>query len=665
MFRIVAILLVLLCSYACAWAQRSDGSSHKDDIKQVSYAWKVVPPLGLREPAEMDTLNYNFYQRAVPSTAYSYAWACTGNMGGEGKNMLFMQSQPISQFFLEDAKRPWLPAVSKLRFYNTRLPLTQATYDAGGDRNNSQERLKVVFSGNVNKRLQIGANLDYIYSKGSYKSQAAKGFTWGFNGSYIGDRYEVQASWQHFNMLNQESGGITDPLYITDPAKLQGGYSTINPKSIPTNLSHAFTRMKGGELFLNNKYNVGYWHEEYAEEDPDSVVLREYIPVTAFVWNLNFRNGMHRFLDNSTSETRDFFENTYLNPFITDDHTSYWKLTNTVGISLLEDFNKYAKFGLSAFLTHEIRKFTQTVDTIDRALPDDIGLSPFPSGLKSVLPRNTQNLLWVGAQITKQKGSILRYEATGEIGIAGVSAGDVKVYGHVNTDIPLLGDTVSISGYGSFYNTAAPYLLNNFLSNHFIWHNNFGKERRLRLGGILNIPWTRTGINVGTETLQNFIYFGTDARPVQHSGGIQVFSATLSQNFKLGILHWDNTVTYQTSSNEDVLPLPKLALYSNLYLQCKIATLHLQLGVDCDYYTRYYAPAYQPATATFYNQHKVKLGNYPFMSVYANMRLDRVRFYVMMTNINQGWPNKEYFSSPGYPLNPRRFQMGLSVDFYN
>lgn len=142
----------------------------------------------------------------------------------------------------------------------------------------------MVFSGNANKRVQIGANLDYLYSKGSYQNQAAKGFTWGFNGSYIGDRYELQASWIHYNLLNKENGGITDPLYITDPAKLQGGYSTINPKSIPVNLNYAHTRMKGGELYISNKYNVGHWHEEYSEEDPDSVVSREYIPVTAFTW---------------------------------------------------------------------------------------------------------------------------------------------------------------------------------------------------------------------------------------------------------------------------------------------------------------------------------------------------------------------------------------------
>ena len=128
---------------------------------------------------------------------------------------------------------------------------------------------------------------------------------------------------------------------------------------------------------------------------------------------------------------------------------------------------------------------------------------------------------------------------------------------------------------------------------------------------------------------------------------------------------WDNRVIYQTSSDDAVLSLPKLALRSSLYIRARIATLHFQLGLDCDYYTRYHAPAYQPATATFHNQREALLGNYPFMTAYANMKLSKVRFYVMMTHINQGWFSADYFSLPHYPLNPRRFQMGLSIDFAN
>lgn len=679
-FRVMTRFYIAILALACALsatsqtrpagrntrsssAATSTSQSHETVLPQ-SYAWRVISPLGLREPAPMDTLTLNYYRQAIPSEAFSYAWACTGNMGAEGKNMLFMHQPRISDFFLHDAQMQYVPTLANQKFYNSRIPFTYVSYNAGGGRDNSQERLQTLFSANINKKAQIGANLDYIYSKGSYANQAAKGLTWGLNGSYIGDRYELQASWNHYNLLNKENGGITDDLYITDPAKLQGGISTISAKSIPTNLANAHTRVKGGELFVNNKYNVGFWREE-KDEETDSIISREYVPVTAFIWTLNYKDGAHRFLDTNKSETSEFFEHTYLNPDITDDMTKYSSLSNTIGVSLLEGFNKYAKFGLAAYVRHELRKFTQTTDTIDRAMPEDVGLTPFPEGMESVLAKKSQNLAWVGAQISKQQGSLLRYQATGEIGFLGDAAGEIVLDGNVQTRIPLFGDTVAITGYAHLHNTSAPYLLNEYLSNHFIWQNDFGKVRRLRFGGILNIPWTSTSVNIGTETLQNAIYFGPDAMPVQHSGSVQVFSATLDQKLQLGILHWDNKITYQTTTSDEVVPLPKLALQSNLYLLCKIATLHLQLGVDCDYYTSYYAPGYQPATATFYNQREMKMGNYPFFTAYANMKLDRVRFYVMMTHVNQGWPKPNYFSSPHYPLNPRRFQMGLSVEFWD
>ena len=140
----------------------------------------------------------------------------------------------------------------------------------------------------------------------------------------------------------------------------------------------------------------------------------------------------------------------------------------------------------------------------------------------------------------------------------------------------------------------------------------------------------------------------------------------MHQDFRVGILNWNNKITYQTSSNQDVLALPKLAVYSNLFLLFKVAkVLDVQFGIDCNYYTKYYAPGYQPATMGFYNQREVKVGGYPFMNLYANMKLKRARFYIMMSHVNQGLTGNNYFSMPHYPMNPRHFQMGVSIDFAN
>ena len=619
-----------------------------------SYAWKIIEPLGLHEEASIDTLPINYGQRSVPSMA-SLAWATTGNYGAQGIDMIWSGRPEMSDFFFRDAVEQWIPTAKTMKFYNTRTPMTLLSYNTAGSRDNTQEHLSGTFSGNASKEIQIGALLDYIYSKGCYANQSDKGLIWGFSGSYMGPRYELQAWFNQYNMLNKENGGITDPLYITDPALVQGGVTSVDYRNIPTRLTGAHTRNKGKELMVNNRYKVGYWHEE--RDENDSVISRTYIPVTSFIYTLNYRSGAHEFTNSKIDP--DFFENTYLNPNLTGDRTSYWGLSNTVGVSLLEGFHKYAKFGLAAYLTYELNRYTQTPDTLDKT-----GLTPFPEGV-AIPGSATENKVRVGGQLTKQRGSILRYAATAEIGLLGAAAGEILADGNVETRIPLPFDTLSIVGFARFTNLSSPYLMRNYLSNHFVWQNDFGKERRFKFGGSLIVPRSGTKVSVYAENIQNHIYFGENFLPRQFGGSVQIFSAALRQDLHVGILHWDNSVVYQTTSNDNVIALPNLAVYSNLYLKFKIATLYVQLGVDCDYYTRYYAPNYQPATEAFANQHDIKIGNYPFINAYANMKLSKVRFYVMMSNVGQNWISRDYFSMPNYPLNPRRFQLGLSIDFAN
>lgn len=661
MNRIFAFIISSIITLGCYAQEKEKSASQPTDSVPVIVptSWKVIPPLGLRESAPVDTILYNYAQEFVP-TLVTPAYATTGNFGTEGQTLLFFEREKMSDFFFQDALRAWIPSVKTHKFYNTSQPMTLLSYSTGGGKETTQDRLNAEFSANANAKTQIGAYVDYIYSKGNYNYQATKSLIWGFSGSHIGDRYELQAFYYHYNLLNKENGGITDDRYITDPAEIQGGSTAVDSKTIPTHLTSAHSKIVGADLYLNNRYKIGYWDEEVVD---DSVVNRTYIPVSSIIWTLNYKNAKHIFLNKIASQA-DFWENTYLSNNGTNDRNNYWSLKNTVGLSLLEGFNKYAKAGIAAYVTHEIRKYNQTLDTITPGgvLPE--GMSAYP--VEKIKPSEQQNLLWVGGQLTKQQGSLLKYNITGQVGLLGPAIGDVDITGEISANFKLFGDTVSIIGYGSFQNEETPYLMNNYVSNHFIWKNNFGKERRLKFGGKLNIPHTNTFINIGAENLQNYVYFNDKCLPTQHTGNVQVLNATLHQKLRAGILNWDNKITYQTTSDEAVTPMPKLSVYSNLYLSFKVAkVLDVQLGIDCDYYTKYKGYGYQPATMSFYNQQEVEIGNYPFMNAYINMKLDKARFYVMCSHVNQGLTGNNYFVLPHYPMNPRKFQFGVSVDFVN
>lgn len=649
-----------------------------------STAWTLTLPLGQHEKAVVDTLQYNYQRQFIPSFA-SDAYATTGTLGAEGINMIFFNRASIRTFFFDRALEATLPSLKKFKLYNVYTPMTLLSYNYGGNKQNHSDRLQATFAGNVNRNIGIGAFLDYNYSKGAYTRDATKGLYFGASFYYNSHRYEAQAQYYHFNNLNQENGGITDLRYITDPAEVQGGVETVEPKSIPVHLSGARTRLIGDRLFTTHAFKVGYWNEEQVN---DTLTRDVYIPLMKFVYSLDYEGHHHNFTNTNVSQDHEFWKNTYLTANGTNDDTRYWTVTNTIGVQLLEGFKKWAKFGIDAYASLQTRRITQASyytpipgvsttspggdDSGNTENPDTAegdgsssGLTPLPEGF-NIPDRLKQNRLSVGGSISKREGDIFTYDASVKFGLTGGIAGDLEINGTVGSRFKLFGDMVDISAYGGFSNLSNSYFLFNYISNHFAWSQTLGKTRTVKFGGKLVIPWTKTTLSAGVRNLQNYVYFNDESIPTQYGGNVQVFSATLDQKLKFGIWNWNNTVTYQVTSNKDVIPLPALSIYSNMFIEFRaFKVLNLQIGVDCNYYTRYYGLAYQPALMTFHTQHEQEVGNYAFCNAYASAKLYKVRFYVLWSHVNQGWFSKNYFAVPDYPLNPRCLQLGLCVDFAN
>ncbi|MDE5849989.1 MAG: putative porin [Muribaculaceae bacterium] len=648
-----------------------------ETVKEPS-AWTLTYPLGFHIPAPVDTAQYNYQRRSIPTMA-SDAWATTGNLGSPGTNLLWFEKEKPSGFLFYDALGFWMPSFAKQKFHNTYIPTTILQYNYCGSSENHQDRLQADFAGNVNRRIGIGGFIDYLHSKGCYNYQAAKNFNFGLSCYYFGDRYELQTFYQQYAHQNLENGGITDDRYITDPAAVQGGVTSVQSKSIPTQLTSAKNILNGAEFYMNHAYKIGYWSEEQVN---DTLTRDIYIPVMKILYSFDYRHYRHEFNEKSVSNS--FWSSTYFDKNQTYDNSKLNTFSNTIGIYLIEGFKKWMKFGLSAYATYQLNQFTlpnagyEIPSDGDNTDGDNTGNENQPSDNKPEeanslpafipAPKHNQNFLFVGGRIEKAQGSILRYNADVRFGLSGDAAGDLDLNGQILTNIPLFGDTVSIEAHGGFHNNTPDWLTKNYVSNHFIWSKDFGKTRSVKFGGSLEIPWTRTRAMIDVENIQNRIYFGNDFLPYQHGGNVQIMSVGLQQDFKVGILNWNNRVTWQVSSDQNIVPLPQLSIYSNLFIQARLfKVLHVQAGVDCDFYTKYKGLTYQPATMTFCNQQETSLGGYPFCNAYVNLRLYRCRFYVMMSHVNQGLFGSVYneFSLPHYPINPRRFQIGIAVDFAN
>jgi len=72
-----------------------------------------------------------------------------------------------------------------------------------------------------------------------------------------------------------------------------------------------------------------------------------------------------------------------------------------------------------------------------------------------------------------------------------------------------------------------------------------------------------------------------------------------------------------------------------------------------------------PATGLFYNQVEKKLGNYPYLDLFLNLKLKRTRFFLKLEHVHSGLLNANYFGALHYPMNARMFKFGLSWTFYD
>lgn len=109
---------------------------------------------------------------------------------------------------------------------------------------NGEERFKSYFSVNVNKQLAFGFNIDYLYGRGYYQNQSTSHFNAGLFGSYIGEKYQVQAVYNNFFLKMNENGGIADDQYITRPENMSGGKKEYESTTIPVKLEQSSNRNK-------------------------------------------------------------------------------------------------------------------------------------------------------------------------------------------------------------------------------------------------------------------------------------------------------------------------------------------------------------------------------------------------------------------------------------
>ena len=654
-----------------------DTTKSKLVVPKEIHQWNVDRKFGNKIEINADTLQFmfqNWHLTEGENGEYNFL----GSMGTPRETRIFFNRPTSTTYSFLQPYDYFYTTPDRFIFTDTKSPYTNLSYHSSGNKVDGDDRFKAYFSTNAGKHFGVGFIFDYLYARGRYDKQSTSLINFSLFSFYRSDRYNYHLVASRYWMKQRENGGITDDRYITRPEDTDGGGSNMGTSDIPVRLDATWSRNEVHNIFFTHNYNLGYYRDRIipgetaitdtldteSEVAEDSVVT-EFVNVARLIHTADISYLRHQYINHRLPGN--YYADTFL-PHDSVDNTTDLSIDNRLAVSLCEGFRKWAFADIIAFAEHRYDRYL---------LPDTI------AGSNAETERAyNEHSLYVGGVIESKQGKNLRYRIEGETAVLGKDLGAFSIDGTVDCNFRLWKRDINISAKAFMKNNNPSFYYRHYHSEHFWWDNDLAKEFRTHIEGSIEIPHWRTRLNVKFENVKNYTYIANHSTPSpngighlnrfnveQENGHIQVIAASLKQDFKFGIFNLNTEFTYQHSSNQTVLPLPAFNAYANLFLKFRIAkVLHSEIGADAWYFTSYYAPEYMPALGQFVQQNqadRIKIGNYPVVSVYANFLLKQTRFYVKYYHLNKGLGSSNYFLVPHHPLTPAVLWFGLSWNFYN
>ena len=665
-----------------------DSTKKELRVPKEIYQWRVNETTGERIPIDADTMQFMF-QNWHLTEGINGEYNILGNMGSPRMTRIFFNRPTDSSYDLLQPYDYFLIRPGEFIFTDTKSPYTNLSYHSSGNVNDGDDRFKAYFTTNAGKHFGAGFLFDYLYARGRYDNQACSQMNFSFFSFFKSDRYNYHLLASRYNLKMAENGGITDDRYITRPEETEGSNKNFSTVDIPVKLDATWNRNEVFDVFFTHNYNFGFYREKLIADstaafNADSIniavadstskksagaavndsIIKEFINVARITHTADV-SGYSRYFINYRQPTG-YYADRFL-PKDSIDNTGNLTVKNRVSLSLREGFSRWAFANVTAFVSHKYSRYL---------LPDTIA-----NGSETI-KRYNEHALYVGGAISSDRWKVFRYNVEGETAIAGSELGTFSLEGNVEFNFNLWKREIILKGHAFMKNNRPSFYYRHYHSEHFWWDNNdLSKEFKTRIDGELHIPSWRTRLTAGVENIMNYTYIANEAveetpgrflnrfKIAQANENIQVLTAALKQDFVFGIFNFNTEITYQFSSNKEILPLPMLNLYANMFIKFRIAkVLHTEIGADVRYFTEYYAPDYSPALGQFVQQNqadKVAIGNYPIASAYANFLLKQTRFYVKYHHANEGLGNMRHFLVPHYPTTKGVLWLGLSWNFYN
>lgn len=591
------------------------------------------------EVSKIDTslwMTHLIYPQQRRYESYTYL----GNLGSPTQPDHFFSRDNRSLFLFSKHFKDYSKRDIEGDQYNVKTPLTNLFYSTGGTRNEAEQIFKVFHTQNLSKYFNLGVRYNFFGTKGVYANQETRDNLISFFGNYYKGNIQSQFSFSNKVFVNQENGGIHGHSLITDST-----YNEIN--FIPVWLNDAESITRERSVFAMFGYTILNVKKKLKNIDSDSIQYK-YIPLLTGKILFNHERFSRVFSDLSPDSS--YYQNFFINPLYTRDSVS---LVSTEAKAIIE-IAQFAKFpgmpGLRAWLGYDNYKYNYF-------RPDN-----FLYGLNE----ESTSTSHIGIAAFSES-PYFSYNGAARVYFEGYKSDDKEIIGNIrlspwrNPDMPQLRGDILIS------ESTPDIFLNNYFSNNFRWDNSLEKEKRFKLGASLEAKKWEFLVGYNLMHIRDFIYFNENAMPSQ-TADITITSAFIQKNIRF----WNgfnlfNRVVWQANTNSEVLSLPTFSSFSTFFYERVVVknALTAQLGLNVVFRTRFYADAFQPATAQFYKQRIEEVGDYPLVDVFANFKWKRALIFVKYEHLNQGYPDNQYFATYLYPMNPQVFKFGVSWTFYD
>jgi hypothetical protein len=159
------------------------------------------------------------------------------------------------------------------------------------------------------------------------------------------------------------------------------------------------------------------------------------------------------------------------------------------------------------------------------------------------------------------------------------------------------------------------------------------------------------------------VYLNQDSHYRQYQNAIIKWYNKLSINLNWKKFHTTQTMEYQYADNTSIMRFPKFNYNTSLWIESNLFNdnLNTQIGADMNYFTSYYAMAYNPSLAKFYLQDNQLIGDAPLISVFLKLKVHNMSISMRYRNITSLISANAdlYYLIPNYPSYPASIQLSV------